>query len=57
MSRPDSVDAERAHRLMMAALDGEISPEERRELDEILEQQTSHSDLGAYLRHHLLGDL
>ena len=37
MSRPDSVDAERAHRLMMAALDGEISPEERRELDEILE--------------------
>ena len=34
----------------------EIDPD-RLELDEILEQQTSHSDLGAYLRHHLLGDL
>ncbi len=37
MSPRDSVDAERARRLMMAALDGEISPEERSELDTMLE--------------------
>ena len=37
MSPRDSVDAERARRLMMGALDGEISPEERRELDTMLE--------------------
>ena len=37
MSPQDAVDPERARRLMMAALDGEISPEERRELDGMLE--------------------
>ena len=37
MSPRDSVDPERSRRLMMAALDGEISPEEQRELDRVLE--------------------
>jgi ferric-dicitrate binding protein FerR (iron transport regulator) len=37
MSPRDSVDPERSRRLMMAALDGEISPEEQRELDHALE--------------------
>ena len=37
MSPRDSVDTEPARRLMMAALDGEISSEERHELDGMLE--------------------
>ncbi len=37
MSPRDSDDAQRARRLMMAALDGESTPEERRELDRMLE--------------------
>ena len=36
----DSPDAERARALMMAALDGEISPQERRELDGMLAAST-----------------
>lgn len=42
MSPRDSVDTQRARRLMMAALDGEISPEERHELDRVLE---THSEI------------
>ena len=40
MSPRDSFDTERARRLMMAALDGEISPEEQRELDGMLETKS-----------------
>lgn len=42
MSPRDSVDTQRARRLMMAALDGEISSEERHELDRVLE---THSEI------------
>lgn len=38
MTRNESVDRERVNRLMMAALDGEISPDERRELEGTLER-------------------
>ena len=38
MTRNDSVDRERVNRLMMAALDGEISSDERSELESLLEQ-------------------
>ena len=38
MTRNESVDRERVNRLMMAALDGEISPDERSELEGILER-------------------
>ena len=37
MTRNDPADRERAQRLMMAALDGEISAAERQELDQLLE--------------------
>ncbi len=37
MTRNDPADRERASRLMMAALDGEISATERQELDQLLE--------------------
>jgi len=36
VTRNDAVDRERVNRLMMAALDGEISAEEQRELDGVL---------------------
>ena len=36
MTGTDSVDRERLRQLMMAALDGEISKSDRRELDRIL---------------------
>ena len=39
MTRNDAVDRERANRLMMAALDGEISSEERRELVQTLQRR------------------
>jgi ferric-dicitrate binding protein FerR (iron transport regulator) len=38
VTRNDAVDRERVNRLMMAALDGEISSDERRELDGVLER-------------------
>jgi anti-sigma factor RsiW len=39
MSAQDTPDLDRVQALMMAALDGEISPEERRELDALLARQ------------------
>jgi hypothetical protein len=38
VTRDEAVDRERVNRLMMAALDGEISSDERRELDGVLER-------------------
>lgn len=44
MNRPDDVDLDRAHALMMAALDNECTAEERQELDVLLAR---HPDLAA----------
>ena len=38
MSGNENVDRERVNRLMMAALDGEISTDERADLDRVLER-------------------
>ena len=44
MTHYDSLDRERVQRLMMAALDGEISPDEQRELDAVV---AAHPDVAA----------
>ena len=44
MTHSDSVGRDRAHALMMAAIDGEITPADRRELDALIAKQPGLAD-------------